>query len=391
MRANTKLNGRRARRFFSSFAAVGLCGFCASTWSAERAPQVRVATTGNHSERVQTLPITRKQGAKRHVVMSLGPSRLPDLTEGDRVEISAELQVTTNCRIPGPRCRGPSYGYSPRIRAKLVLAPSARAKRAPMARAISGVKRETCTQKRPQYEHHCVLVFTRAGFDVGNPSHLPCNLDDCHVNLVADAHHPSARAGELVMVGGLTPDGKIRQDRGRINAVRYRDVVAGDFASTQVSRPRKRRLAPNFERSVVISKRLDGLERNDQLAVRATLRTAISHLPYAVRTSVYLILAESPRATRPGAFVTGRASNFGEISENNGSNCTTPPGTCTYRKVGVIEMRRDSTDAQDRDRPLFVNVVTVLGPKVLSAERGDRVRIRKAAIYIQRFPRRLRG
>jgi hypothetical protein len=356
-----------------------------------RRPRVRVATTGNESERVKTLRITRESGAEKRVVISLGPSGLPDLAPGDRVRITAELMVTTNCVKPVPRCRGPSYGYNPRIRARLVLAPSGRAKAGPRTMPISKLKRETCTQRRPQYEHHCVFVFAHAGFDVHRSRRFPCAIQACHVNLIADVHHPRASSGDLLIVGGLRPSGKILQDRGGINAVRYRDVLPSDFEETATDHLHRRRMPPDLERRVVISRRLAGLERGEQLAVQAAMRTDISHLPYAVRTSARLILAESPRATKPGEFVKAHALGTGEISENNGSNCTKPPGRCTYRKVGVLEMRRDAVDGRDRPVPLYINLVTVLGPKVREARARDRVRFRRSEIRVVRFPPRLHG
>jgi len=357
----------------------------------ERSPMVRVATSGNDSERVETLRITREAGARKRSVISLGPHALPDLARGDRVRVTAELQVTTNCRTPGPRCRGSIYQYGPKVRARLVLASGKQATDGPSTMPIGKLKHETCTQKRPQYEHHCVLVFTQDGFEIGDPSRLPCALDDCHINLVADVHHPRASAGDLLMVGGQRPTGKIPQDRGRINAVRYRDVLPSEFRTTATQRLHRGSLPPDFRRRVVISKRVRGLERKEQLAVSALMRTDISHLPYAVRTSAYLILAESRRATRPGEFVKSHVVRFGEISENNGSNCTKPPGTCTYRKVGVLEMRRDAGRHRGRPRPLYVNLVTVLGPKVLDARAGDRVRLPRGSIEVTRFPPGVHG
>ncbi len=80
----------------------------------------------------------------------------------------------------------------------------------------------------------------------------------------------------------------------------------------------------------------------------------------------------------------------GEISENNGSNCTQDEGTCVYRKVGVAAMRRDSVDAGDRPVPLYVNLVTVLGPKVRQARAGDRILLRRrGGIEVTRFPAEL--
>ncbi len=386
-----KLTGFRLAALTSALVA-GLGGASAGVTDAgERDPRVRVATTGNKSERVKTMPITRVAGAEKRVVMSLGPTRLPDLIRGDRVRITAELGVTTECYTPQPRCRRSPYRYDPHVRAQLVLAPSAKAKGKRRTMAISKRRHETCTQRRPQYEHHCVLVFRNAGFRAQAPQRLPCALNRCHVNLVADVHHPRASSNEVLVVGGLRPSGKIAQDRGRINAIRYRDTVPSDFGRTGTRQLRIRAAPPDFKRRVVISKRLRGLRRGEQLAITAGFREDISALPYAVRTSVYLILAESPRRTRPGDFVKTHALGFGEISENNGQNCTKPPGTCSYRKVGVLEMRRDAVTPRGRRKPLYVNVVTVLGPKVLEARPRDRVRFHKGLIRVVRFPPWLRG
>ena len=386
----------RRRRQLTGTVVVALAGGLASVPAgaidaSERDPQVRVVTSGNRSERIKALPITRRPGAERRVVMSLGPRRLPDLMRGDRVRITAELGVTTECYRLQPRCRRSPYRYDPRVRAQLVLAPSPKAKGKRRTMAISKRRHETCTQRRPQYEHHCILVFGHAGFHVRAPQRLPCKLERCHVNLVADVHHPRASANEILVVGGQRPSGKIKGDRGRINAIRYRDTLPSDFGRTGTRQLRRRTVPPDLERRVLISKRLRGLRAGEQLAVTAGFREDVSSLPYAVRTSVYLILAESPRHTRPGDFVKAHAFGFGEISENNGQNCTKPPGTCVYRKVGVLEMRRDAVTPRGHRKPLYVNVVTVLGPKVLEARGRDRVRFRKGSIQVVRFPPRLRG
>jgi hypothetical protein len=378
-----------ARRASLSAAAAGLVLAAGIAWAAEP-PQVRVATTGNGSERVKTLPITRRAGAASRVVISMGPHRLPSLEAGDRLRVTAEFQVTGNCRARGPRCVGRIYHYDPNVRARLVIARHANTTDGAEALAIGPMKRETCTQRRPDYEHHCVLVFTAAGTTV-HPARLPCPLDRCYVNLVADAHHPNAERGDLLMVGGLKPNGSIPQDRGRINVIRYRHAGPRDARRTSTEHRRKRRLRPDFKRRVVLSKRLDGLEAGEQLAVDARLTTDVSHLRYAVRTSTRLILADSPAATRQSEFAKKLAFGRGEISENNGSNCTRAEGRCTYRKVGVAEMRRDAVDGQGRPVPLYVNLVTVVGPKVRRAHARDRVIVRRGEIEILRFPAALSG
>lgn len=353
-------------------------------------PHVRVATTGNGSERVKTLPITRRTGTEPRVVMSMGPHRLPDLDAGDRLRVTAEFQVTGNCRSRGPRCVGRPYHYAPDVRARLVIARHANTTGGPGALVISARKHEACSQQRPDYEHHCVLVFTRGGTTIDS-SRLPCALDRCYVNLVADAHHARAEHGDLLMVGGLKPNGSIPQDRGRINVVRYRHAGPSDARASSTEHRRKRRLRPDFRRRVVLSERLRGLEAGEQLAASAAMTTDVSHLRYAVRTSARLILTDSPGATRQTDFAKRLVSGRGEIAENNGSNCTQAEGRCTYRKVGVAEMRRDAINRRGRAVPLYLNLVTVLGPKVRRAHARDRVILRRGEIEILRFPAALSG
>lgn len=350
-------------------------------------PSVEVATTGNDSELVKTVAITRRAGRRPQVAMSMGPGRLPDLERGDRLRVSAELQVTNNCNYRSPRCVGPVYHYDPRVRARLVLGPDARTTGGLGALRLGAPESETCTQRRPDFEHHCVLVFTGAELVVGDPGRLPCALDRCHVNLVVDAHSPRARRGDLLMVGGQRPDGRIPQDRGRINAVRLRDVRPRDFERDATDHRRRRHLRLDFHRRVAYSLRLDRLREAEQLEVGATLRTDISRLRYAVRTSARLILADSPTAVRQGNFVRHHALDRGEIAENNGSNCTRAEGRCTYRKAGVLELRRSAVDGRGRPVPLYVNLVTVFGPKAREARAGDRVALRRrGGIEVRRYP-----
>lgn len=349
-------------------------------------PGIRVATTGQHSERVRKLPIARRQGQRKRVVMSLGPHRLPDLARDDLLRVTAELQVTVNCAFRSPRCVGRIYRYNPRVVARLVLARGPTITGGAGAIPLSGPHRDVCAQRKPHREHHCVLVFRDGGLRIARPGRLPCPLDGCYVNLVAEAFHPRARGRQVMLVGGNRPDGSIPQDRGRIDAIRYRNVAPSDFPVLSTHRRTLTHTPPDFRRRVVISKRLQGLEEGEQLAVEAAMRTGIGHLPYAVRTSTRLILAEGPREARQGQFVKKVAQLNGEIAESNGFNCTQDKGSCLTRKVGVLEMRRDAVRANGRPVPLYVNLVTVFGPKVLKARAGERVRLRRARIRVARFP-----
>lgn len=369
-------------------ALLALAGSPASAGPAEPG-LVRVATTGNDSELVKTLAITRR--GEPRVVMSMGPDLLPSLAEGDLLELTAEMQVTTNCNYRSPRCVGPIYHYDPQVSAQLIVATSPTATSGPGTLAIGPAEREVCTQRKPHREHHCVLTFTGTRVDVA-ASRLPCALDGCYVNLVAEARHPRAHRGDLIMVGGQRPDGHIPQDRGRINAIRYRDARPSQFRTLTTSERLRSALRPDFHRRVVYSRRVDGLRDGEQLAVGATITLDISHLRYALRDSTRLILADSPRATRQSAFVKRLALGRGEIAENNGSNCTQDERLCTSRKVGVVEMRRDAETNAGRPVALFVNLVTVVGPKAAKARAGDRALVRRSGeVAVTRYPPSVNG
>jgi hypothetical protein len=356
--------------------------------SAPESRRVQVATTGNDSELVTTLPITTDRGAARQVVMSLPPSALPALALRDTLSLAAELQVTDNCGVPSPRCVGPIYHYAPRIRARLILAPDPRSTGGPGTVALTGYQRHTCTPV--DREHHCVLVLHRSGPVTAAPGRLPCPPHGCYVNLVADAHSRAAGPGEVVMVGGDRPDGSIPQDRGRINAILYRGVSPSRFPSTSARTPLIRRIPPDMNPTTVFSRPLSGLQAGEQVAVRASMRTDVTHVPYNVRTSARLIVADSPTATTPSRFVRSVTSLGGEVSENNGFNCTQAKGSCLTRKVGVFEVRRNPVTGTGA-LPLYVNLVTVLGPKVLVAHPTDRVWVTGGGITATPFPPRPSG
>jgi hypothetical protein len=194
------------------------------------------------------------------------------------------------------------------------------------------------------------------------------------------------------MIGGQRPNGHIPQDRGRVIAIRYGDAVPSQFRARSTSERLRSALRPDFRRRVVYSLRLDGLRDGEQLGVGAEITLDISHLRYALRDSTRLILADSPRATRQSAFVKHRALTRGEISENNGSNCTQDERLCTTRKVGVIELRRDALTNAGNEVPLYVNLVTVVGPKAAEAHRRDRALVRRSGyVRVTRFPPRVNG
>jgi hypothetical protein len=134
----------------------------------------------------------------------------------------------------------------------------------------------------------------------------------------------------------------------------------------------------------VYSQRLRHLEAGEQLAVDAEAMTERAGLPYSVRTSSQLILAEGRRDVRPGPLAR-RLGGGGEIGEANGFNCTRDRETCTTRKVGVLRLTR-SARKHGRPRPMFVNLVMIVGPKRFKAGPGDRYDVlRRGGLSVTRY------
>ncbi len=332
--------------------------------------RVHVSTTGDNSELVDRIPIARRRGAEPRVVMSLGPQRLPLLRPGDHLGISSEVQLTVNCDKRSPRCVGPIYHYNPKVDVALRLTDSAGSTH---GRLLARPKHSVCRQRLPDREHHCVIVFTGAGMRIGRADSLPCPADGCFVNLVIDSHNRHSGRGDSLLVGGNRPDGSIPQDRGRINAI-VRSPADGAYPKPRVSRARVHKVLPlDLKPRVVYSQRLGNVRAGDQLEVQATVFTNIARLRYAAVTTTKVILAETRLGTHPGALARDVGGD-GEITEGNGYNCTQNKATCISRKAGVLKITKDARSAGE-PRPLYVNVVVIVGPKRKRARPGDRDRV----------------
>lgn len=368
--------------------AVALSAVVAASAGAHSYSQpdrVRTATTGDHSELVQTLVITATPGASPQVVMSLPPNRLRKLQDADRLNASSELEVTTDCLNQSPRCVGSPYDYDPILDTQLVLAsdPSATS-----GTPVTGVNELTCRQSLPNRQHHCVAVFPGTAFDVSAGA-LACPPTACYLNLVASAHNPEALPGDELIVGEDEPDGTIVQDKGRVNAVRLRPIVPGPephgkvktyrTSDPEVSKPGIGD-SSGLNKTVVFSQRLKNLRRGAQLAVNGRMRTDISELPYNVLVQSKLILATARRSTDSSALVKQVAALDGELAEGNGTNCTKADTPCLTRKVGVGRLVADSP------RALYVNLV--VGTKALrhTPDPGDTVKVTSGSLTVVRYP-----
>ena len=340
--------------------------------------QVRVATTGDYSELFEKLPIRRSRDSGSAVAMSLDARKLRGLEPGDGFKASAELQVTVDCDEPQPRCLGSPYHYNPAIDTRLVLA---KRRGATSGITVGRPKHEICRQQQPNREHHCVIVFTGARLRIR--PRIPCLRSRCHLNLVVDAHSPHAHRGEFIALGGLKPNGDVPQDRGRLNAIRFRAAAGAGVRPVSTDNPVTDRLHLDQRREVVFSRPLPPMRDGDELDVSARARVDISKLPYNVVLSSQLVVTTSRKSIRRG-----RASKLvslrGEVSEGNGFNCTRNKGVCTIRKVGIARMRRDAV-RHGRPTPLFISLLTRAGPKQLEAASWDRAVIRGGRLKAIRY------
>jgi hypothetical protein len=357
--------------------AVGFPPILGSAGGQTGTDHVLVATTGNESELRNRVPIGQFAGQKPRVVMSMGPGGLPSLSGGDKLQVTAELEVTTDCLEKSTRCVGKPYDYNPIVQARVVLAnaPS-------VAEGVGvldlGTQRLKCRQHPPDREHHCVIVFADTVLDVGDRSQLPCAPDACFLNMVVDAHNPKKKKGKRnkLLIGEDEPDGTVVGDKGRLNAIRF-----APGSQPQVP-PRVTNtlllpfvLVRKAQRVVLFSQELTGLERNDQLTATAVFTVSVGTVPYNVLNRTRVILAPDPTAIKPGKDVKQLTEPKGEIAEANGFNCTHREPLCTTTKAGVITMRRDAEDEAGDPIPLYANVVFDTAKPGSVAPAGDAVQI----------------
>jgi len=318
-------------------------------------PTLLASSTDKDPERHLELPITRQRGGERRVVMSLGPhgrpySSMPDLAPGDRIEISGELEVTTDARERGKACVREPYRYDPTIDPRLVLAdgPDVAETDHRHGVAIASLGSRSCSQRR----HHTLVVFSDISYSVPDRG-VPWN-DPSHLNLVLDAHHERAGPGQVLLIGQNEPatdsiPAHAEGDMGKLNVVRYRKmpeptgrrVVARELEASHIP-------VLKGHRTVIYSLRLEDLEEREQLLMRAELHVRNPH-SYAARVSTEVVLAGSRSGTDPS----GRAAQVcpfsGQIAKFNGTNCL-PESKLVTSKFGTMRILKSA------GQPLFVNL-----------------------------------
>lgn len=331
---------------------------------------VRVSWTGNGEvERIDKIPITTEPAQKRFTVITFGPGRdvdtsLPDLKAGDRLEICAELEVTTDLTPrqardnPTVKPAGVTYDYAPEVVAQLLLARGPEVVTASRGQgvALGGAQR----MKLSHEQHHGVFVFDGAGD--GSIFKLPAaglSWDTAsYVNLVLSASHPAAKSGNVLLVGQNEPDGSVEGDMGAICAIRYRPAKQTPPAPIIETHNRVTSLPLQGEvKRVVYSLALKELQANEQLRVRVDLDTSARSIGYPARLKTRVFLADSPAQLDPDgrAHANEVASSKGQITKGNGFNCLPGSASVRYSKVGVLRM------VANAKRPLYLNVVAVAG------------------------------
>jgi hypothetical protein len=344
---------------------------------AHAASNASASTTGNGGELRKTVPITRRQGAEPRVVLSLGPGKLGGIQRGGRLELSSEVQLTVDCDRRSRRCAGRPYRYNPTITVTLALG---KRRSANKPGRVLARKTLVCRQKLPDRQHHCPVVFDKAT-PVGK--HFPCRLDRCFANVIVSASSPRAHRDNQIIVGANKPSGRIVQNKSRLNAVVLGRSAHGRRLATHHLRKRSLRLRP--QRKVLLSQKVEGLERGDVIAAASGLRSDVRHLGYNALVGAELVVARGPNATDPSRLIRHSVSQNGLISPVNGTNCTPVNSPCLTRKVGVATIRRDLRGGSGEPLPLFVNLVIRTKQKRVGRQHGDRLRLRGGRLEVERY------
>ncbi|HEX5955132.1 MAG TPA: hypothetical protein VFY37_04280, partial [Solirubrobacterales bacterium] len=292
----------------------------AATPAGDSARDVDAATTGMRSELRKTVPITRRPGSAPRIVLSLGAGKIPRLDAGDRLEVSSEVQVTVDCTVREPRCAGRPYRFDPRVIVWLKLA-----NRRGLGGGRTLARRKlSCGQQEPLRQHHCPVVFDSVFARVGDG--FPCRPGGCYLNLAVSAHSPKAEGGERIVIGASKPSGRIKQGKGHVSIVRVSPEAHTEWLSKDRAERNSLRLRPR--KKVVLSQKVQGLERGEVISAVGTLRSDVRHLGHSALVGAELIAARGPRASSPSKLVRRSVSQEGVLSSINGTNCTPLDSPC---------------------------------------------------------------
>jgi hypothetical protein len=120
--------------------------------------------------------------------------------------------------------------------------------------------------------------------------------------------------------------------------------------------------------------------------VKAGVTTDVSLLPHNVNVSSRVVLADDPLSTDPGVIGAQVSKLDGEITENNGFNCTHRTTPCASTKLGVIEISANA------DVPLYVNVVVNIARIGGTSPPGTFLPVTEAGgLEVTRYPANVKG
>jgi len=366
------MSNRRARTAAIAFACAAIA-IPAGAGAAIKPPQAEVATTGNDSELIETVPIGRSPTSSPRVVMSLGPDELERIEVGDRLRASGEMQVSTTCLAAGPRCVGRPYEVNPKITARIVLADS-RDPAAPSL-ALSSTTRKLCKQQRPNRNHHCTLAIPNAETAISDVGALPCPRTACYVNLVVTASSKHAKPGNVVVVGADEPDGSVKQDKGRLNVVQTHAAVPAPTttsSATIVNAGLPLTEGSDEKRRVVYSVPIPAPQKGEALAFDASFQANISELHFNTFVATRVILGDTPTSTDSKGIARPVIPLRGAATESNGFNCTLGgsgyANPCTSAKAGATRISRSAVDP-NTGLPATVYLNVVASAKPLNEDR----------------------
>lgn len=369
---------------------VSLLG--ALLWAASSSAAVRTAATDyGKAEQVETIPISKQAWGDARSAMSLPPERVGELAAGDRIEAAGDFEVTvclkSNPRHPGSGqpCVGDIYAYNPKIKAKLVLAPTATATGDNQTKAISKTVSLQCSQQQPARNHHCVVSVPWSGIKIDNPSSLPCPADACHINMLVTAYNGGAGGGDKVVLGSSDDKKRIHQGLAQLSSVRYRPgdtkpktAWRGGRATSKLPIKSEKQ---GIKRKVIYSAKVSRLKAGDQLVIDAKARTSIGQHPYNVFQRTEMVFAKSKRSTKPYGKISDTTAR---VSSSNGFNCTQKKSAhsnvCEIRKTGVFAVKKNAKG------PFYVNVVAGQNAIDIGASKwrsGDKAKVQSKGGYVK--------
>ena len=303
----------------------------------------------------------------------MGPGKLSGLRRRDRLELLSEVQVTVDCDKRSARCAGRPYDYDPDVVVTLELARR--------VRSTGTVAGDRPPQRRPAASA-CPTASTTARSSStappGSASTSPAACDRCFANVVVSASSPQARGDQRMIIGSNKPNGRIVQNKSRLSAIRlapWRDAPSACGPATCAAS----RYACARSARLVLSQKVEGLERGDVLAATAALRSDVRHLGYNALVGAELVVARGPTRPSPSRLVrrVGLAGGRDQPRQRHQLHAG-PIAVRDPQGRGRQGAPRRRRAAPARRRPLFVNLVLRTKQKRVEREHGARLRCRAA-------------